>query len=392
MRSSISLASLAGLSCLSSVVSAAPFSFPLSDGFPNIQNPSQQLNAIQEKAHGSIPNGTPPPSIKNDTLTSLRFIAFNEIAEVAFFSEFKNNVTSNAKGFEIQGKDRDTLLAALDAILAQEELHAINANGAVAKFGGQAIQPCKYNFPVNSLNEAIGFASTATDLVLGTLQDVESLLGTAGDLGLLRGVASVIGQEGEQNGFYRTLLHKIPSELPFLTTSTREFAFSALNQLVVVPGSCPNSKDITLPIFQPLTVETKNIEAKSQNLKFSFTIPDNNNNNNNDSNYKSTPPPGYKSDSPDYMNKNYRRSDNTDYSSAFSLTYINQQNTPVVQKLQNVQVDGNTIHFEALFPFDQGKFGNGLTIAALTKGAGPFANAPEVAKNTIAGPGLIIIN
>ena len=361
MHYSIALSSLAGLSCLSTLASAAPFSFPLSNGFPNVANPSPQLTAIEEQAHGSLPNGSPPPSISKDSLTSLQLIAFNELSEVAFFSELVANITNNVEGFRFQDNSaKNFILNALNAVLAQEELHELNANGAVAKFGGQAIQPCKYNFPVTTFDEAIALASTFTDVVLGTLQDVQSLFGVDGDLGLIRGVASVIGQEGEQNGYYRTLLGKNPSALPFLTTSTREFAFSALNQLFIVPGSCPNSNIIDLKIFQPLVVESKNIDAKSQNLKFSFAA---------------NGAGGYGS--------NY---------SGLSLVYINQQNTPIVEKLQNVNVDHDMVHFEALFPFDQATFGNGLTIAALTNSAGPFANADAVAQATVFGPGLIEIN
>ena len=54
-----------------------------------------------------------------------------------------------------------------------------------------------------------------------------------GDFGLVRPVASVIGQEGEQNSFCRSMLGKVPSTLPFLITGTGEFAFSSLVQTVV---------------------------------------------------------------------------------------------------------------------------------------------------------------
>jgi hypothetical protein len=40
-------------------------------------------------------------------------------------------------------------------------------------------------------------ASTITDVVLGTLQDIETKLAMNGDFGLVRPVVSVIGQEGE---------------------------------------------------------------------------------------------------------------------------------------------------------------------------------------------------
>jgi len=230
-------------------------------------------------------------------------------------------------------------------------------------FNAGPIQPCQYNFPVSNIEDAITLASTFTDVVLGTLQDVATLLGTDGDAGLIRGIASVIGQEGEQNGFYRNLLGKNPSALPFLSASTREFAFSALNQNFVVPGSCPNIQTISLPIFGTLNVDTTNIQPQSQTLKFSFDLP------------TGGPQPEWKSDY-----------------SGLSLVYINQQNTPVVEPIQNVQLTGTTITFEALFPFDQATFGNGLTISAVALNSGDLTSADGVAKATVFGPGLIEIN
>lgn len=372
MHSKIASASLVGLSCLSTIASAAPFTFPLSNGFPKVANPSSQLTAIEQQAHGTLPNGPPPPSITADTEASLELIAFNELFEVAFFTELLSNVTNNVTGFQFADSNkRNTVITALTAIQAQEELHALNANGALAHFGLSPIQPCEYNFPVSDFTTAIALASTFTDVVLGTLQDVASLLATDGDNGLIRGVVSVVGQEGEQNGFYRALLGKIPSALPFLTTSTREFAFSALNQNFIVPGSCPNIGEIALPIFRPLTVDTQNIQPKTQTLEFSITI----------ENANSTWGE-WKRDCPERS---------PSYYSSLSVVYINQQNLPVVEPITNVAIEGNTVIFDAEFPFDQFLM-NGLTIAAVTKTAGPFTSADAVAKDTIFGPGLIEIN
>lgn len=124
--------------------------------------------------------------------------------------------------------------------------------------------------------------------------------------------------------------------------------------MVIVPGSCPNSNIIDLPIFGALTVDTQNIQAKSQDLEFSFT------NNGSDT-------------------------------SSISLVYINQQNVPVVEKVKDLSVDGDKVTFKAFFPFDNFIM-NGLTIAAVTDSAGPFASADEVADATLFGPGLIEIN
>lgn len=356
------------LSCLS-VVSALPFTYsnnPLNNGFPNITPGSQQQLNIETQAHGSLPNGPPPAPPKDDSLTSLQLIAFNEIFEVAFFTELLSNVTNNVDGYRIYHPGtRDYIVKALRAVQAQEELHALNANFALSHFNSSVILPCQYDFPVSTFEEAIALAATFTDVVLGTLQDVQTQFGNSGDIDLIGGVGAVIGQEGEQNGFYRQLLDKIPSALPFLTASAREFAFSAL-QGFVVPGSCPNLDVIDLQIFEPLTVITPNIGPSSQILQFSITLP--------------------AGPQPSEWGSNF---------SGLSITYINQQNLPVNEMVQNVQKNGNTVTFEALFPFDEPSqgavFGNGLTIASVTNTTGPFGSADAVAQATVFGPGLIEI-
>ncbi|KAG0646438.1 hypothetical protein D0Z07_7365 [Hyphodiscus hymeniophilus] len=373
MRTSIvSAVSLVGLSCLS-VVSAAPFTYkndPLSNGFPNLaagDKGKAELAAIEQQALGSLSNAPPPPvKPQNDSLTSLRLIAFNELFEVAFFTELLSNLTNEVDGYQIHHQGaHDFIVRALTAVQAQEELHVLNANNALAHFNESIILPCEYNFPVSNFEDAIALASTFTDLVLGTLQDVQTVFGADGDVGLIRGVGSVIGQEGEQNGFYRQLLDKTPSALPFLTTSTREFAFSAL-QGFVVPGSCGNLDAIDLPIFAPLTVDATPLdcpEPKPVNLDFSFTLP-------------SSPAPA---------------AWGSDYA-GLSLVYINQQNLPVVEPLLNPATSNGVVTFQALFPFNGTTFGNGLTIAAVTNSSGPFANANAVANHTVFGPGLIEVH
>jgi hypothetical protein len=379
MHSKIVSASLVGLSCLSTIASAAPFTFPLSNGFPKVANPSPQLTAIEQQAHGILPNGSPPPAITADTETSLQLITFNELFEVAFFTELLSNITNNVPGFQFDDSDaRNAVITAITAGLAQEELHVLNANGALTHFGLNPIQPCEYNIPVSDFPSAIALASTFTDVVLGTLQDVASLLATDGDNGLIRGLVSVVGQEGEQNGFYRELLGKTPSALPFLTTSTREFAFSALNQNFIVPGSCPSIGEIALPIFHTLTVDTQNIQPTTQTLEFSVTI-----------NHVNSTGCGWEKGARGARGSGPEQG--ASYYSSLSVVYINQQNLPIVEPITNVSIKGSTVTFNAAFPFDQFLM-NGLTIAAVTKTAGPFASADAVAKDTIFGPGLIDIN
>lgn len=237
--------------------------------------------------------------------------------------------------------------------MQQEELHAIRANDGLSHFNADPIQPCEYQFPVHDFDSAIALAATFTDLVLGTLQDVVERFALGRDVDLAREIASVIGQEGEQQGWFRNHQGKIPSELPFLTTSDLNFAFTAI-QNFVIPGSCPNIAEIPLRTFEPLQVLTPP-GPKTQNVTFSFHEPGN------------------------------------ETEQQFWMTYINQQNLPIVEPLHMLNRTGDNVTAKALFPYAENLM-NGLTIAAVTKSDGPFGDASTVAKWTLAGPGLIIVN
>jgi len=235
----------------------------------------------------------------------------------------------------------------------QEELHALNANGALSHFGVAPVQPCKYTFPVQDFKSAVVLASTFTDLVLGTLQEVVERFAMGQNFNLARQISSVIGQEGEQQGLYRVLQDKIPSELPFLTTSDLNFAFTAI-QSFVVPGSCPNIQEIPLRTFEPLEITTPP-GPQTQNITVRFVDP----------HFK--------------------------VGNQLWITYINQQNLPIVESLHTLSQENGAVVAKATFPYTEHEM-NGLTIAAITKCRGPFGNASSVAADTIAGPGLIIVN
>jgi len=350
----------------------------LSNGFPTLS--TQALADVEAAAHGTLPNGGPPPNgtISDLGITSIELINFNENFEVFFFTSLINNITNYVPGFEIYDQDeRNYILEALTAVQAQEELHAVLATALLKSQGKSPILPCRYQFGTTTFEEAIKTAALFTDVVLGTLQDVQINFsqGNTGDKALIPGVASVIAQEGEQDGFYRLLekVNLIPSELPFVTRSTIKFAFSALNQNFVVPGSCPNIGNINLPIFGALNVLTKNIQPEQdQTLSFSVDLRTLSN---------GTVPGGP-------TMTNYQ---NYDWEKDLALYYINQQNVPVTANVSNINTDNVPIvTFNANFPASTSNF-NGLTIAAVAI-AGNFTSAEQVANNTLFGPGLIDVN
>jgi len=259
-------------------------------------------------------------------------------------------------------------------VLAQEELHAINAIGVVKANTGETFKPCKYEFPVDTFDDAIALASKFTDVVLSTLPDIQQLVAADGDIPVVGIVGSVIGQEGEQNGFYRNILGKHPSQLPFLTGGARNFAFNAILQNFVVPGSCPSlglieTPKAGIPLNETgvLNVLTDNLKLKDVEAEFSVQtiVPSN--------------------------THTYYASTNQGSKMNF-VTYVNQKNVPVSVpiKQSSIRFEDNTIVFKASFPGET-KDLNGLTIVAVTA-SNDFATPEDVASATEFGPGLIEID
>ncbi|KAI5917681.1 sexual development protein [Camillea tinctor] len=335
---------------------AAGYAIPSTDGFPDPD--AQQLLTIETEADGLLSNLPPPPTLSAAGITNFQLIAFNENFEVAFFSSLIENITNNVPGFDTPWNnwESDTLLEIIKTVTAQEELHAITAITTLEHFNASLVpSPCTYKFPTDSLSSAIDLASTFTALVLGTLQDAEQSFAQNGDDGPVRAISSVIGQEGEQNGFYRLVLGRKPSEKPFLTTSTAAFAFSALQQFIV---SCPfDVADIPIPILTPLNVLTT-AAAQDANLTFSADLE------------------GVLASGSD--------------ASGLFVTYLVGQQLPISVPVADPKWDGSVLTFEALFPFTENIM-EGLSIAALTN-ASNFDSADDVVANTLAAPGLIQVN
>ena len=96
-----------------STAAAAPFSYPLPNGFPNLN--ATALAEVFKLAGGPIPNGPLPTSLKAGGTQALQLIAANEEFEVAYFSELLSNVTNDVPGYDV--KDKDYVVKTLTAVL-----------------------------------------------------------------------------------------------------------------------------------------------------------------------------------------------------------------------------------------------------------------------------------
>jgi hypothetical protein len=384
MRSFISTAALA--LAASSAVSAAPAAhksstgglvqLPLGDGFPKPS--ANQLKQIEKNAFGTLSNLPPPPKLSDDTLTSLRLVAFNENWESFFFANVLRKL-DDAHFMRTLGELRVTkevLKTSIESMLAVEELHSINANNALVKVGKVApIAPCKYVFPVDDIKSAIVLAARFTDVVMGTLADVVVDAATAGDAGFTRGVVASAEDEGEQEGGFRLWLgNNRPQSQPFLTAGVRDYAFSVLQDFIV-PGSCPNENEIDLTVFQPLTANDP--KARNQDIEFSFSLKP--------TRYvPSASTKGKELISTSKLNGFHSTYSHGSAWKGLYITYINGQNI-ISEPLKGApKFDGEKITVKAFFPQEQNDI-FGLTLAVLTDKK-DFTTFAEVEAATLFGP------
>lgn len=338
------------------------FKYPLSNNFPD--QDSDATEKIQAAAGGALPNGALPTSLNPDSIINFRLIAFNELSEVAFFTSLLQKINKNVRGYrpsELSSEGLATIKQSIEAIQAQEEEHALAANAALAALDANGlgpIKPCEYDFPDTDLKTALAFASQFTSLVLGTLQDVINHFAKNGDLGPIQRVASVIGQEGEQNGWFRSLIGYRPTPQPFKTTSSRDLAFSTLQQFVK-PGSCPqNITDFGMKIYPGLDIP---VQPMGNSAKVSFRILD------------------------------YNKTTTQDVES-YQVVYINGQNKPITQKIVNSRRSKNdNVKFEAAWPSTKTAPMYGMTVALITP-VEEYATAAQAINATVFGPGLIFVN
>jgi hypothetical protein len=222
-------------------------------------------------------------------------------------------------------------------------------------FNQTPLAACEYNFPVSNFEEGITLAQTFTSVVLGTLQNVILNMGLHGDAPLTQGVAATIGNEAEQEALFRLLNHQIPNELPFLTNSVRDFAFNALNQNFIVPGSCPNLDQIevlkSIHIMKPLTVvKSFDPAVGDEVVELSFPL------------------------------------SSSDRPENYVAAYINQQNVPFTLPFTVLKTENGNIWVQAPFPFREHEM-NGLTMLAIVPAsvASTLTSNQAVANSTLAG-------
>ncbi|KAI5207177.1 hypothetical protein AUEXF2481DRAFT_82691 [Aureobasidium subglaciale EXF-2481] len=332
------------------------FKFPLSNGFPNIKNPSAELRAIEEAAVGILPNAPLSKHLASADVTNFQLIGFAQLFQVAYYTSLYNNITQNVPGYDVPAQIKPFFISVLEKTIAQEELHLLSANAILRAAGQEIIQPCRYVFPFDNFFAALDFATIFSDVIIGTYQTFQTTLALNGDSNDIALLGSIMGSTAERNGYLRSLLGANPAELPFLSISTGPWAYAALTHHVIVKDSCPNANIINVPSYGDLflTNSSPNVSLTTTELAFAF------------------------------INNGKKPAD-------LRLVYTNAQNVPIAKKLENVKTTGNFVSFTV--PFDYSStIMSGMTMCWVASTSGDFSSANGVTAASLFGPAILNIN
>jgi hypothetical protein len=96
------------------LAAAAPFSYPLANGFPALNTTA--LQRVFQLAGGTLPDGALPTSLTTNGIQALQLIAANELFEVAYFTQLLQNITTRVRGYE-EGHDDKYIIDTLRAVV-----------------------------------------------------------------------------------------------------------------------------------------------------------------------------------------------------------------------------------------------------------------------------------
>ena len=106
--------SIIATAILATVIAAAPFIYPLANGFPKVNMTT--LEETFKLAGGTTPNVSPPATLTNSGVQTLQLIAANELFEIAYFTELLHNISSGVPGYRADQYIIDSLTAIVNVI------------------------------------------------------------------------------------------------------------------------------------------------------------------------------------------------------------------------------------------------------------------------------------
>lgn len=208
---------------------------------------------VTQLAGGGIPVNNNPPAAKlsQNAVNGFELTNFLENLESNFFQNGLANLTTWGTAGYTNGVNN---LDVVTAVAAQEEVHVANLVKVITGNGGQAVVPCRYQFPVADAPSFFALANIITSVGIGALIDFEASLATT-DPGVVPAVGSIVPVEARHDAFFRLTANEHPNPTAFETRISAQWAYNLALDFVVA-DSCTNLPSFitSLPVFPDIQV------------------------------------------------------------------------------------------------------------------------------------------
>ena len=329
---------------------------PFQDGFPNTTD--SQLQAIELKAQGVLPEGSPGTSLSPDGATAFQLFEFASIVSAAFYDQLLANITASTPSFDLPTTvDKDTFTCFLEQAKAVEELHALSSIHALGHFNATPLSVCpSYDFPVSSLDEALRFGIILQSNLIGAISGLAVTWAQEDQYALVSIISGASAVIGQQLASLRSAMGLSAIQSPFSTPSTAGFTYTYLLSLVDTV-TCPNITSLplqqypTLQVVNPSTINTQTTSIQVQLVRQPW-----------------------------------------DAASNYSVVYLNGASAPIAQPATYVSEDDKSVWLEAALPYSEASL-DGVSVVLVSNVTlakyGPVQNATD---NAIWAPGFVLVN
>lgn len=214
--------------------------------------PASLSQSVISNAGGNIPNAPDPKNISSNAIAGFTIANFVENVEASFFAQAVANMSSNSdyNNLKVNGV---SLSDVVTKVAAQETVHVATIETLLTANGAKTVPPCKYLFPVSSMDDFLVQANIITSASIGAVNALSALIATT-DPDLVTSTTTIITVEARHDAFFRVAASEVPNPAPFDTPLSPTFAYNLILSFVQ-PDSCPQLPD--LPVLPQLTVASQ---------------------------------------------------------------------------------------------------------------------------------------
>jgi hypothetical protein len=201
--------------------------------------------------------GAPPsqygwaPSISDDLTNALQLLQWIDNLFLDILVNGHNKLTTGAWSNQYPKSITDSI----GSMTAQAMVHRNTATDCLKHYNKDLIQPCKYNYPSNTVDDFISTSLTVLHLEIGILLTIMASF-AGSDSWMIAPLASTMGSKSRMAGLINMMQNHLAASAVREVALPLDLVYSYATSHYIVAGSCPDKLAETT-VYPMLTVSDK---------------------------------------------------------------------------------------------------------------------------------------